>query len=295
MMISRREFLKVGALAGLGSTFGSVLPFAGSENAESDFSFGIVADLHYADKGMRNNRYYRESVMKVQQCVEEFQSRGLPLAIVLGDFVDSAPDRAAELGYLQTIRKPFAQFLGERYLVLGNHDLMRLSKDEFLEHSGFEVPGSYYSFDKGGYHFVVLDANFRQDGEPYASGNFKWRDTYIPPLQMEWLREDLQNAGGQKTLVFVHQNLSNESNDYRVKNAAAVRKILEGSRNVLAVFQGHDHRGGYRKIHNIHYLTLKALVDGASLENNAYAIVSISGDQRIRIQGFGKQESLNLI
>jgi alkaline phosphatase len=295
MIISRREFLKVSALAGLGSTFGSALPFTDSARTESDFSFGVVADLHYAHKDMRNNRYYRESLMKVQQCVEEFQSRELPLAIVLGDFVDSAPDRATELGYLQTIRQPFAQFLGERYLVLGNHDLMRLTKDEFLEHSGFEVPGSYYSFDLGAYHFVVLDANFRQHGEPYARGNFKWRDTFIPPAQIEWLRQDLQHAGDKKALVFVHQNLSNESNDYRVKNAGAVRKILEGSRNVLAVFQGHDHRGGYRKINNIHYLTLKALVDGSSLENNAYAIVSISADQRIRIQGFGKQESLNLL
>ena len=124
--------MKVGMLAGLGSTLGGAFPFDDGESAEPAFSFGIVADLHYADKAMRINRYYRESVMKVQQCVETFHAYELSRAIVLGDFVDSASDRATELGYLQTIRKPFAQFLGKRYLVLGNHDLMRLSKDEFL-------------------------------------------------------------------------------------------------------------------------------------------------------------------
>jgi len=214
---------------------------------------------------------------------------------VLGDFVDTAPDQKTELDYLRIIQKAYARFAGKRYLVLGNHDLMKFAKAEFLENCGINVPNTYYSFSAGGCHFVILDANFRQDGEPYASGNFKWRDTFIPPFQLEWLREDLRNAGDKKTLVFVHQNLYDELNDYCVKNAHEVRAVLEESAKVLAVFQGHEHRGGYRNINGIHYLTLKALVDGASLENNAYSVVSISVDNRIRVEGFGKQQGLDLI
>jgi hypothetical protein len=47
---------------------------------------------------------------------------------------------------------------------------------------------------------------------------------------------DLKAATG-KTLVFAHQRLD-VKNDYGVKNAAAVRKVLEDSGKVLAVFQG---------------------------------------------------------
>jgi alkaline phosphatase len=294
MVVSRREFLKVSMLAGLGSTLGGRFPVDDGGTA-AEFSFGVVADLHYADKEMRINRYYRESVAKVQQSVHTFNARALPFVMVLGDFVDTAPDQETELEYLRTIQKAYARFNGKRYLVLGNHDLMKFSKAEFLENCGVAVPDTFYSFDADAYHFVVLDANFRQDGEPYANGNFKWRDTWIPAFQLNWLRENLQKAGDKKVLVFVHQNLYDERNDYCVKNAHAVRTILEESNQVLAVFQGHEHRGGYRKINGIHYLTLKALVDGPSLENNAYGIVSISANSRIRFQGFGKQESLDLI
>jgi hypothetical protein len=36
------------------------------------------------------------------------------------------------------------------------------------------------------------------------------------------------------------------------------------------------------------------MVEGASLENNAYALVTVSADGRIRVQGFGKQSSYTL-
>ena len=38
-------------------------------------------------------------------------------------------------------------------------------------------------FDRGGFHFVVLDACFRSDGVPYGRKNFKWTDTKIPPAE----------------------------------------------------------------------------------------------------------------
>lgn len=283
-MISRREFLQLGAVAGLG--------MAGILNGQysAEFAFGIVGDIHYADKDMRISRYYRDSIAKLEQCVATFNERRLSFVVMLGDFIDKAPDQATELKYLKTIRQVWAQFRGDKHFVLGNHDLARLSKAEYLDNCGAVVSQSYYSFDADGYHFVILDAGFTKTGTAYDAGNFQWKDANIPAAQQEWLRQDLQNAGTKKTIVFVHQNLHEASSIYGVKNAKAVRRILENAGNVLAVLQGHDHQGAYVKINGIHYFTLKALVDGATLKNNSYAIVTIAPNGRLSLRGFGKEQ-----
>jgi alkaline phosphatase len=286
MNISRRKFLKLGAAAGLGF-FGTRQTPAVNETEE--ISFGLVTDVHYADKDMRINRYYREALPKLHECVKTFSQNRLAFAVMLGDFIDKAPDRATELEYLRAIRQALAQYTGEKHFVLGNHDLARLSKAEYLANCGAISQQSYYSFNAGGYHFVILDAGFTKAGAAYDAGNFQWKDSCIPAAQQEWLARDLANAKAAKTIVFVHQNLHDESSVYGVKNAAAVRKTLEKAGNVLAVMQGHDHEGGYAKINGIHYFTLKALVDGATLKNNAYAVVTIAKNGRLSLRGFGRE------
>lgn len=77
-MISRREFLQLGAAAGLG------LSGLLSANASAEISFRIVADIHYADKDRRINRYYRDSIEKLEQCVAAFNQNFTLKALVDG-------------------------------------------------------------------------------------------------------------------------------------------------------------------------------------------------------------------
>jgi len=178
--------------------------------------------------------------------------------------------------------------------VLGNHCLSALTKDEFLETCRAQIKRSYYSFDQGRWHFVVLDANFRRDGSPYAAGNFQWTETWIPETELEWLRDDLRQAGRRPTVVFVHQNLDNEKDPHGVKNGAAVRKVLEQSGTVVAVFQGHKHTGGYAKRAGISYVTLRAMVEGAGLKNNAFAVAVLEALRPKKLEGFGRQPDVLL-
>ncbi len=90
----------------------------------------------------------------------------------------------------------------------------------------------------------MLDACFRRDGESYAHGDYESRNTYVPKEQLDALRAYL-DASPDPAIVFVHQRLDGEGN-LRVMNAAQVRRILEDSGRVLAVFQGHDHKGAKR-------------------------------------------------
>lgn len=239
---------------------------------------GVLADAHYADKSSTTKRAYRDSLKKLAAAVTAFNEAKVDFVIELGDFIDSAPTVEAEAGHLRAINAVFAKFRGPRHYVLGNHDVEGLTKAQFLKTTGAQA--AHYSFDCGGLHCVVLDACYRADGTPYGAKNFTWTDTDIPPAQRDWLAADLK-ATNKKTLCFIHQRLDVE-NKYAVKSAPVIRKILEGSGNVLAVFQGHAHTNDLVVINGIRYWTLAAMVDTPG----AYSILEIKPDHSLRLAGF---------
>jgi hypothetical protein len=248
---------------------------------------GLFADPHYADKAPAGSRYYRDSLAKLDAAKQQFARSQVDFVVALGDEIDSGPTRDEERGYLRRIHEFVATFPGRRHYVLGNHCVESLTKAEFLETVG--QARTYYSFDHGGWHFVVLDGCFRHDGAPYGRKNSQWTDSNLPPDQVDWLRADLQQAAG-RSVVFLHQRLDG-TDDHAIRNAAVVRQVLEQSGKVAAVFQGHYHKGGYTESGSIHYNTLPAMVEGPSPKSNAFAVVSLFADGRVRVDGFGKQPS----
>ncbi len=284
---SRRAFIERGSLflvgAGIGASRVSAL-IAGEFDRQ--VRIGMVTDLHYADKPSAGSRHYRETLTKLDEAGEQFQKVQPDHVVELGDFIDAADSVDVEKKYLKRINQQFAALPGEKHYVLGNHCVHTLTKDEFLD--GVEKEKSYYSFDAGGFHFVVLDACFRGDGTPYGRKNFTWTDPNIPAEEIEWLEADLKSTSS-KTVVFVHQRLD-VSNNHGVKNAAQVRKVLEQSGKVLAVFQGHSHQNDLKEIGGIHYCVHRAMVEGSGAENSGYSTMDVAADGTIRITGFRRQK-----
>ncbi len=259
--------------------------------------FGIVTDVHYADAGKRGTRVSRESMVKLAECVKEMNRQKVEFLIELGDLTDKGKpaDDEPALADLKAIEAAFAKFKGPRYHVLGNHDLDSLSKKLFLANvvnTGIPADRSYYAFARDGIQFVVLDADFGSDGTPYDHGNIKWQDTNIPEAERAWLRQTLAGYAG-KSVVFAHQRLDAET-DLCVKGAPQLRKLLSDSGKVLAVFCGHDHKGGLKSIDGIHYYTLKAMGEGSGPEKSAYAVVEVRKDDSIKVTGFHKADSATL-
>ena len=286
--LTRRTFLQHGTLLLAGPTLARVAQAAPDETAQKPLvRIGMVTDLHYADRPPAGSRHYRETLPKFDEAAKQFARDGVDVAVELGDFIDAADSLDAEKDYLTTITKRFAATPGQHHYVLGNHCIYTLTKPEFLEIVG--QPKPYYSFDMNGYHFIVLDACFRSDGKPYGRKNFNWTDANIPAAETEWLKADLEKTP-HKTIAFIHQRLDVEGH-YGVKNAAGVRRVLEKSGKVLAVFQGHYHRNDHKEIGGIHYCTLAAMVEGKGVEANAYAVADILPGDRIRITGFKRQKS----
>lgn len=258
-----------------------------AQEAEPRVRIGLVTDLHYADKPPAGSRHYRETLDKLREAATQFEKDKPDVLVELGDFIDAADSVEVEQRYLATINRAFSAISDNRHYVLGNHCVDTLTKEEFLDGVGQER--SYYSFDRGGIHFVVLDACFRSDGQPYGRKNFHWTDANLPPAEIEWLEADLR-ASESQIVVFAHQRLD-VNNNYGVKNAAEVRRVLEKSARVLAVFQGHNHQNDLKEIGGIHYCTLAAMVEGTGPDNNGYSRLDIAADGTIHLTGFRKQKS----
>lgn len=213
---------------------------------------GLLNDLHYDGGGEALNRLY-ESVAVLNRSGVEF-------LVVMGDLVDADN----EMGAVRLLREVSAlcnSFNGTVYYMLGNHDLDHLSKAQFFEalNAGGNTPA--FSFTQGGIHFICLDGNFSPDGSEYNCGNFDWKDSFIPPAQIEWLEKQLASTLGP-VLIFSHQRVDIACM-HSVRNYEKVLNTIRKSGKVLAVFQGHQHADDLRKIEGTTYYTLSAHKEGA--------------------------------
>ena len=286
---SRRAFIRNGTLVLSASAFSCPLAIATEESA-SALRIGLVTDMHYADKPSAGTRYYRETLGKLEEASQKLKAFEPAFVVELGDFIDAADSVDTELRYLRRINKQFSKINSERHYVLGNHCVDTLKKEEFLE--VVEQKRSYYSFDRNGIHFVILDSCFRSDGAAYGRKNFTWTDANIHEQELDWLKEDLKSSKGP-VVVFAHQRLDDAKN-HAIKNNLAVRKILESSKRVLAVFQGHSHQNDLQTIGGIHYCTLVAMVEGSGPQSNGYSLLEIASDGTIKLNGFRNQASRSL-
>lgn len=281
----RREFLRDGSVLLATGTLGLAACQAADGDQAPILRFGLVTDVHHADKPPRGSRHYRESGDKLAEAARTFRESRLDFVAELGDLIDAADSVETEQKYLSAIDRQFASIADDRHYVLGNHCVDTLTKQEFLGQVGQDR--SYYSFDRGGFHFVVLDSCFRGDGQPYGRKNFDWTDANVPAAELEWLRQDLR-SNDSPTIVLAHQRLDVDDN-HGVRNRHQVREVLESVGRVVAVFQGHSHQNDLRQIGGIHYCTLVAMVEGSGAESSGYAIAEGFGDGSLRLRGFRRQ------
>ena len=51
--------------------------------------FGLMTDMHYADRERSGTRYYRDSMAKIEEAVEEFRRAKVDFLVELGDMKDT--------------------------------------------------------------------------------------------------------------------------------------------------------------------------------------------------------------
>ena len=295
------------------------VPCAYAEGQENLIGkFGMITDIHHAVKADDINdyacEYYSAALAKVDVFTKQMNSMNMPFIIEVGDFNDQPADdsvsaeamKDACLKYTTEVETVFSQFKGNRYHVMGNHEMKFCTKEEFaskIVNTGIPAKEGvhYYSFNSGKIHYVVLDAAYKADGTPLGGNtSFNWKDTFIPEQELAWLKADLA-ANDAPTMIFCHQLLqvpaANIEPPHAVANAAKVRAILESNKHVLAVFQGHYHHGSFEELNGIHYINLAAN-DGIGSDpiiHNQYSVVEVyrtgNGKYQVNLTGYGLQQS----
>ncbi len=271
--------------------------------SEEPLRIGLFADLHAHDVNSPLDRFEMvDWANRLVACVDAMNAWPADLMIELGDLINGrfvlgaefvAPERIPEI--LDAVEAEYARFDGPRHYVLGNHDLFDLTKADFL--ARVDAERATFSFDAGGYHLVLLDAQYRKSGADRAH-EFWYMPGYLPPPLLTWLRDDLA-ASELPTIVCLHQRLDLEyemrHGGPEVLNSREVRRILVEDGDVIAVFQGHDHAGGYTEIDGIHYVTFTALIGRVGGKPPTWAYVTLDPTARtIDIVGEGEQADYRL-
>jgi alkaline phosphatase len=254
----------------------------------SRLRIGLFTDIHHAEMPPAAGCHYAASRRKLTEAVTWLNGQAPDLVVCLGDLIDSPADGDADMErrFLAEALTELSRLTCPLRFVLGNHDVWRLTKREFLDRVGQEAPRS--SLDQNGFHCVFLDACYRSNGAEYTPGAFEWSDSEMPAAERAWLAADLA-ATDDPVIVFVHQRLDEPSDSrYAVHSARAVREVLEASGRVILVVQGHNHQNEWQEIRGIPYVTLRAMVLGAEAEDNAAAVLTLDASG-ITLRGLGKQ------
>ncbi|NQU87522.1 MAG: metallophosphoesterase [Mariniphaga sp.] len=224
----------------------SLLFFACSK--EDTIKFAVFSDAH--------NDIIHDAKIRLELFIEAAEKKDVDFIIELGDF-------CLPFDINQPFLKIWNSFNGSSYHVLGNHDIDVSPKIVTQQFLGMDR--SYYSFDKGDFHFIVLDANFiKNENEyiPYSRGNYfnhSENRPYIPGNQLEWLKKDIAQTNNY-IIIFSHQSLEHWGG---VKNREKLREIFNDAnkerKKVIACFCGHDHEDRYAEIDGIHYIGIRSL------------------------------------
>jgi 3',5'-cyclic AMP phosphodiesterase CpdA len=257
-----------------------------------DLTLGIVTDLHFGPEagwGGKLRKLTHQAPQLARDFVRRMNEEVKPdLVVNLGDDIE---DESRELdlaryGECQAILRGARARLVN---VAGNHDLIHMNREDlsaFWQRSG----PLYYSFDRGGWHFVVLHTIEKQDVE-----------IRVPEPQIEWLRADLAQ-GTAPAIVLMHHSASEQyvedsrwwpgrANVALVKDRAALRGIFEASGRVRAVFNGHLHWNHLDVIAGIPYVTVQSLIenldeDAPGRPAAAHAVVWLTErGMRVRVRG----------
>ncbi|CAN8274015.1 unnamed protein product [Cochlearia groenlandica] len=139
----------------------------GSATKQPLFSFGVIADVQYADipdgkSFLGVPRYYRNSILVLQKAVESWNRHGnLKFVINMGDIVDGFCPKDQSLSATKKIVQEFDRFNGPVYHMIGNHCLYNLPREKLLpllKIRGCVDGVAYYEFSPTPeYRVVVLD------------------------------------------------------------------------------------------------------------------------------------------
>ena len=206
---------------------------------------GMCTDVHLST--MHDSEY------RITTFINSMKKEKPDFIIELGDFATPEPKYAPCFAIWNS-------FPGNKYHVIGNHEMDGgYTREKTMAY--LQMKSSYYSFDKNGFHFIVLDGNDKKS--PEAKGYKQ----FIAPPQVNWLKDDLAHTN-HLVVIFSHQGLTlytSEDETYGVENWKEIQEILvkhnqtHPGKKVVACFNGHTHYDDAVQTDGIWYITITSM------------------------------------
>lgn len=302
MTNTRRYFLKQAAIGGV---VGSILPgisLAASTAGKKKRSMRIA---HITDVHILNQRNAEASFLKV---IEEINELKDPADIIIntGDTVMDENKQTRET--VATRWKVWSNLTSYNkvpmYSALGNHDVWygpsEALDSEYKKEKRYgkqwatemlSLPNRYYSFEKGGWHFIALDSINGETGYQLDDAQFEWLGgelTSIPTDKPICVFNHVPILSIGATLYLTQRTPVLESKfpvaDMHLDHNR-IKNLFAKHRNVKLCLSGHVHY-----IDAIEYLGVKYLCNGAVSGNwwrdpialdefpPVYSIIDLYGD-----------------
>jgi len=287
------------------------------------FSFGVIADIQYADTDdgwdfhKTAERHYRNSLQVVQDAVKDWKSAGeISFVAQLGDIIDGLNSKLSiSEKSLKLVLDQFQDY--QVHHLVGNHELYNFDRSIL----GEKLTSGYYHFSPHPqWKIILLDAfefctiqqetkesavkYLRQYNPNHVDKNVDWtlglvglNQRFMPyngavsVEQLQWFDRELDEAikAKQKVIILSHVPICPGSCNPQclLWNYDKVLEIIYSKPNcVQAVLAGHDHKGGFiRDDHGIYHCTFPAVLE-APIGKNAHCTLGIYPD-KIVIKGKG--------
>lgn len=295
--MKRRKFIGISAAA-------VTIPATQAETISEQpiLSFGLLADVQYADADPQGERHFRESPGKLKTAVEWLAKKKLPFTLHLGDFIDrDFKSFDVVLPLLAGLGHPV------RHL-LGNHDYDVAEGEKNKVTAKLGMPSDTYSFVKNGVRFVMLDTNDvsvykhpagsaedkaaemelkKLEAEKSPAGK-KWNGG-LSAKQLAWLDGELTAAdkAGESVILCGHHPLL-PAEMHQAWNAAEVTAVIDRHPCIRAYFNGHNHAGAETVRNGVPFITFKSVLHEPGV--NAYSAIHLFKD-RLEIEGNGREKS----
>lgn len=263
--------------------------------------FGLIADIQYADVDNRGSRFYRNSLQKLDSCIQDFNRENIPFIINLGDIIDRDPaDLQPVLNILNKSNSPV-------YNTTGNHDYAGIKDNNGL-FKKLGMPAEYYTFKKGQWRFIMLNTN---EVASYANLKGSWKEKELEEMikkikanqghnaqeynggissrQITWLNNLLKRSEkkGEKVLIFSHHPFAC-AEGLTALNDREVMSLVSTFSCVKALIAGHHHAGAFCEQESLPVIVAEGMVETA--DKNAYGIISLYPD-RLEVSGHGRMTS----
>lgn len=209
----------------------------------------IFSDVHYAGENPIDLKKLRQYSLPIVDTITKLCNTKIKpdLVFCLGDLIDDNAEKLEDAKKIKQVLDHIQKLSMPSYTLTGNHDLRPYdSRLELEKLVGYNF-GSY-SFDKCGYHFVVLNLEVCDSTLNDAYGIA--RTHYLSNNDLEWLAQNLKHTT-LPTIIVSHYSIAHEDMtgnrwfenaplDVSFKNNDAILDIIK-DKNVIALFNGHEH------------------------------------------------------